>query len=670
MPAASADQQCALPVKKIRTRVGSFVVLWERSSRGKPDVRESGRSGRPAGRKAVQVLGIARSTTAPDVQTLGRANITQGEQMVRRSCFLALVLFGAATRAEADPPDVLLVVVHDDPSVAGSLQQRLEARVSVAPEITLLASAEVASLSAGSAKTGSNTATIEALLDRAREAYHDDRASIAEAHVGEAAALLKQIAFPPFDRARILLWRTALLAKKDEVLAEGEARKLLRVAPDYQVDLDVFPPSLSKLIERVRASEPRAATVVLSGLPRGASAWIDGRPASQRWLVAPGSHWLHVEGPGFRSLDRPFDATGDVALSAGLAPAFSPNLGSPLVSFALGKELNDKERTEVWGLLFRAKADVIAVVARADGGLRARIFRGGPSTPPSGVVAFTSEGEKALSEWIVTSIVQGPARSAELAAVAASRAPSGSVTAHAGLAAVTRAWRVSSVDGGRFVADFSGAGPAVAGQIRWRNVVGDFRAGFVDFGSQRRSFELSDGSRANATGGSTASIRLDSGYRLALSRRDAAPSITAFAGGTFDRHEAGPLRDSTGDLHLLPSWQRYSVEVGGRGEVPVVVLAKVRPAVLRVQASASPWGNWHTAPAQALGSPRPFTSLSWGAAVDVGLLRHWRLALDYAGSANTIQFGGAGTAPVDPPLRRVTASERIDTLQLSLGKEF
>lgn len=591
--------------------------------------------------------------------------------MARRSSILALLLIGTAAEANAGQRAVVVVSVHDDPSVAGSLQQRLEARVGVASGIRLRPSAEVASLYAGLPKADSSPAPIEALLDRAREAYWGDQVSVAEARVEEAAALLDRMGtFPPFDSAKISIWRTALLAKKDEVVADGEARKLLSVAPDIQVDLDVFPPSLSNLIEQVRVSQPRAATVVLSGLPRGARAWIDGRPASQRWLVAPGSHRLHVEGRGFRSIDHSFEATGDVTLSAGLAPALSPELGSILASFARGGDLNDKERTAVWELLFRAKADAIAVVARADGGLRARIFMGRTSTAPSGIVALTNDGEKSLADWIIMSITQVPTKPIPPAGVAARRGPSDSVTFQGGLAAATRSWRVNGADGGRFVAHFSGGGPSLSAQARWNNAVGVVRANFMDFGSQKQSFELSDDSQASARGGSTASIRLASGYRLTLSRKETTPSFTAFAGGTFDRHAAGSLRDSTGDLGLLPSWERYSLEVGGRGELPVALLPEVRPAVLRLQASASPWGAWHATPADSLGSPRAFTGFSWGAAVDVGLPRRWAVALEYSGNANTISFDGIGSAPVEPQLRRATASERISALRLSFGKEF
>lgn len=592
--------------------------------------------------------------------------------MARRLCILAFLLFGTEADTHAGQPAVIVISVHDDPAVAGPLQQRFEARVGVAPELRLRPSTEVASLHAERSKANS-TSSIRAILDRAREAYWRDHTSVVEECVGEAAALLERMGpFPPFDSAEISMWQIALLAKKDEILAQREAGKLLAVAPDIQVDLDVFPPSLSTLIEGVRRAQPRAVTVEVSGLPHGAIAWIDGRPASHRSLVIPGSHRLHIEGPGFRSVDRAFEATGDVTLSAGLAPALPSELGSVLIAYALGKELNDKELTAVWELLFRAKADAIAVVARADGGLRARIFRGRSSTAPSGTVAFTSDGEKSLAEWIVTSIIQTPQTSTKPttpAGAAARRSPNG-FALQGGLAAMTSSWRVSNADGGRFVARFSGGGPSLAAQSRSHNVIAELRVVFVDFGSRERSFDVGDGSQASAGGGSTASVRLGSGYRFAWSRKDTAPSLTGFAGGSFDRHLAGPLRDSTGDLHLLPSWQRFCVELGVRGELPVVVSASVRPSVVRLQASGTPWGDWRTTPADALGSPRPFTALSWGAVADVGLPHQWALVLEYLGSASTVSFDGVGSAPVDPQLRRATAVERTDTLQLLLGKEF
>lgn len=580
------------------------------------------------------------------------------------SFMIAPLLMGLAGDAFGGQTRVVVLCLHDDPGAAAEAQQRFEALIGVAPQIVLLP----AVLAPESFQIDTERAEVEALLVKVRDAYWADDRSFAEASLADAATRIDKMgAFTAFDRSQITLWQIALLAKHDETSADAEASKLLRLAPNIQVDLAVFPPSVEKRIERIRNSLPRPVSINITGLREGARAWIDGRPADPKWEVLPGSHRLHVEAAGFRTRDEVFTASGDRSVSAALAPALPPRLASALVSFARGGDLGQVDRQDAWGLVFRSKADALIVFARDGAGLRARVFRAAPDAP-SGIVGLNSPGERSLTEWVVRSIAQPPR-----AATAVPSTPSSPKTDFAGgvvrtgLSALNRTWRLKSADG-NFKAAFAGAGVSLTAEARRKSAVGLASASFVDFGSRRRTFELRDGAPASAVGGTGVSLRFGGGARLARGKGSASPSLTATLGGAFDRRAAARIEDAVGDLELMPSWQRFGVEIGGQGELPLMI--RGFPVALRVKGSAMPWGDWRTVPERSLGSPHTYSGFAWGAASSVGLPHRWTMGVEYSGALDTFTFTGTGSAPVEPTLRRVTASERTESVQLSVGKEF
>lgn len=583
---------------------------------------------------------------------------------------LLVALFTCATARASDQLGVLSI--EEDPVAAGGRQQRLEERLRRAPSLVVRSSEEIAAklrpaaiVSGGEAKE-----QIEKLLASAREPYWNADLVLAEARVAEAEILIDAMgSTPSVDRAEIVLWRTAILhGKGDAAAAERELRRLLAIAPDARVDLDAFPPSLAKLVEQVRTSLPDPVPVRFRGAPRGTRVWIDGRPSAEPWRVAPGSHRLHAEAPGFRSIDLSFDARGEVELWLGLAVTLKPHLEQKLRSFASGGEISRADRTDFWELLFRTNLDAFLVVARVEGGVQGRVFARGHASNASAVFPATSDGEKSLTEWAVATLMQS--KGAPVAPRSTANEAPDIWTLHGGLGVFSRSWELRGSNDNRFSASgFSGTGPQLSGTFAYRDIVAEADVGFTTYALQEESIGLDDGASVRAFGGATAAAQVIAGYRFPFRRTAATPSLAVLAGGRFERHESDPLSDSDGDLGLLPSWERFSAEIGARAELPLVFAS--RPHAISLTGSLSPWSSWRITPSHALGrSPTGDPGFAWGGEADLGLSARWACRIGYEGRHSAARLKGIGAAPVDPALRNVRVTNQVHSLYLTIGREI
>lgn len=606
------------------------------------------------------------SHSRPAVRSMGRFP-QQGDGMRLVVSLLALLL---ASSSASGAERIALICLDEDAAAAGGRQQRLERRLRNEKELRTAAEAAVKLAPAAKSAHGQESVVDEILLS-AREAYWSNDLALAESGITSAASAIDAMgSTPSTDRATILLWRAALLlAKGDNSGAQTAAERLLTLAPDAKVDLDVFPPSFAKLVEKVRVSLPAPVSVHFVGMPAGARLWIDGRPAAERWSVARGSHLLRAEAAGFRSIDLSFEAKSDFSIEVGLPLALKPELERTLLVFAAGKEPNTSERTQIWEILFRINADTLLVIARVDGGLRARLFRRGESSAPGAVVPATSDGEKSILEWAISSLassenraegsrpVRLPYRTAKIPCAWA---------VQGGLGISTRAWAVEGAAGGRFAAAFSGVGPMLSGKFARLNVIGEVSAALASYGLKKEPIKMDDGSRVHVGGGSTIFTDIRTGYRFRLGG-ETKSTVVVLAGGSVEHHQAQPLEDSVGDVGLLPSWDRASLDLGARAEVPLMVLTI--PAVLSFNGRGSPWSRWRTS--DALGSsPTASPEFAWGASLDFEVGTKLVCGLAYDGHRRALSFEGTGKSPLDPPLRDAKATEQVHVLQVTIGKEF
>lgn len=409
----------------------------------------------------------------------------------------SLVCLAASSGEAAE--QLAVFYLEEDPAVAGEIQQRLEARLrGKMSGGEIRPTADVAARLAPPAPKGSGVETkkVEENLLEARKSFWNADLVGTEMRITRAESTIDAMgSFPSVDRANVVIWRAALLlAKEDASGAEREVARLLALAPDAKVDLDVFPPSLGKLVERVRDSLPKPVIVNVRGLPKGSRLWIDNRPAAAQWSVAPGSHRLHVEAPGFRSVDLPFDAKSDLSLSIPLPIAVAPALEQKLIAFANGAALSERERVQVWEIVFRvAGGDAIFVATRTAGGLHGRLFYRGVSSRTSATVSSTNEGEESLAEWAAATLVS--MRSAHSTAVStAKRFERGdTLKVRGGFGFSSRAWHLDGSDGGRFTADFSGVGPWAMTSVSRHGIVADATASLAEYGLRRETVTLGRG---------------------------------------------------------------------------------------------------------------------------------------------------------------------------------
>ena len=572
---------------------------------------------------------------------------------------LGLLLVAVAATANAAPkkPTALaVIVVHDDDRIAGEVQQRLESKVGVSSDIRLRPSSSLVVSTV--AREDGTAKRVEAILTKAKDAYWEEQLDLALTLVREAEGELRESRYHSFDTARISQWRAALLlAKQDEFAADRETRAALAIAPDMQVDLDIFRPSVAKLFERIRAATPQGVAVSIAGAPAGARFWIDERIVGARTVVTPGAHRLHVEANGYRTLDHAIDVTSSVTIQAGMAPALPAKTSAILIAFAGGKTLDDNDRATLSELLARSKADAVAVVARSENGLRARTFDGKQAVPPSGAVPQTAAGESSRVEWSLASVGGAPAGRA---------AARMEWSAQAGVVAASRSWELRSADGGRLSLGYSGSGAGLDLRARQRAVRIEASGAYVDFGSKKEQVDLG-ATQATAAGGSMLSGRIGAGYELSAGRVAIVPGI-AFA---LDHFDSAHLRDQDGDLGLLPSMQRVALDAQARVDLPLSLVPNARPAVFSLHGAVSPWSSWRTTPAKSLGeSSTGDVSFGWGASMNVGLPKQWATRIAYDGHRRSVTFDGTGSAPVDPTVRDARGVEVRHAVSVSFGRDF
>lgn len=596
----------------------------------------------------------------------------------------------------AAPPRVGVVAVGGDAGAAGELQRAIELRLGTSRKVIVAGTAEIATtLSPGPQNAPGAVRPVDpalqkeaaGLLRQATDAYYEDRAAVALDRLAALAALQDRTnAFPVSERVRLLLWRTAVfLALKDEAQAESEALAALTLNPDLKVDLNEFRPSVRDAIDRVRGRGFRTATVVVSGLPPGAQLELDDRPVTAPFRATLGRHRLTARAPGRREVVRTFDVQSDVSIPMTLPVSTDAATESVLSALAGSAELTREQRTLTEEIISRLKLDYL-VVARPDGAdARATIVnaKGGALAAPAGnasAVAAWIEGKVAGeaaggSVGVTTPRPPPTARATPPPGAVARRPRTGSspglaIAASGGLLWSSRTRTLSGKDAGDFETSFGGAGPRVVVDASMGSPFARVEAAFLSYGMSTLDVTMPDGSKEQVTGGSTTMGRLHVGWRQSFGRGepDAAPSVWAGVGGSFEQHGATDVADDSGDIGLLTSYSRTAVELAAGGRYPFG--GAMQPA-LSAGLVVAPVSTWSESPADTTGkNAAPGLALGWNLGVAFQATRKIGVSVEYGGAMRSVAFEGEAAPPVDPALTDATIRESFHFFGATAGYRF
>lgn len=590
---------------------------------------------------------------------------------------LLLPLLAQGPAAPAAGHRVGVVGLGSDAAAAGELQRSLEMEAFSLPKISLkggsdLASALAAPSPAPSALSGPDAATLKQsadLLQQVSDAYFQDRAAVALEKLGALSALQERSGnFPAAEKVRVALWRTAVyLALSDPLQAEQEAGNALVLAPDLQVDLNEFKPSVKAVVDGVKSRGLHLVSVVVSGLPAGAQLTVDDRPVPPRFQVPAGKHRLAATAPKRRPVAKTLDVAADTSIPMVLPVAVDPAL-EQILDLAVWSGNAPDARTRAL-LATRLGVDWLVVVAEHDDPkpeARAAMIGllPGAGSGVSPVVPLTGAGA-ALTPWLegVLRANVSDARAPVAARPREPRAPAElALAADAGMV-----WSSRTESLGAFRASFSGAGPAIAAGASKGPLAGGLDVSYVSYALSTLEVTRADGSRQSVPGGSSLAVTASGGWRHLFGAGDeeGSPSLFAGLGLGFARHDATDVTDSSGTaLGLLPAWQRIAVDARARARVPVGGgLAAVAGAAV------SPVALYSETPSKSSGaSPKPGLGLAWEAGLG------WqptgsRLTLDARYSGATARTAFSGPAKTST-ISGATRTEDLTTLSLTARWRF
>lgn len=640
-----------------------------------------------------------------------------------------LLLTSVARAAPADAGRrVGVIAVGADAAAAGELQRELELRLAAAPRVTLHGGNDLAP-AIGRAGTATPASGPDAqkmreaadLLQKASDAYYEDRAAFALDRLGALAALHERTGnFPVGERVRLLLWRTAVfLALKDEPQAETEALAALTLNPELKVDLNEFRPSVKEIVEKVRGRGLRMVTVVVNGLSAGATLRLDDRAVSPRFQAPIGKHRLVASAMGRRDVGRTFDAAGDLSIPMTLPIALEPALETTLSGIVWRGQPSSQDAPILTGLATRLGVDWLVVAAtRTDPASESRVVLislAGGSSFASPQLAIGSGTNAALATWTDSRLASDltgaiaavavatpspvstatPAPTATPVAVAvaiatprprpaptaAPRVPPARRRAASGENVVLGArggvlWldRTRTISGGgeSFTTEFGGVGPRITADASRGMFFGEVEAAFLSYGISTLDVKLPDGSKTTVSGGSSLVARLGGGWRHAFGDGDwdGSTVVRAGLGLVRETHSAEDVKDSSNQpLRLLTSYDRNGLELRVDGRLPFPDVT-FRPAITGGLA-VGPAIGFSESPKGATGTS-PAAGPEFGAHLGVELAPMERLgvAFEILASMRDTKFKGTAQAPLNTAIRNATMSESFQGTALTARYRF
>ena len=646
------------------------------------------------------------------------------------SVTLAVTTLLLTSVARAAPGDAVrrvgVIAVGADAAAAGELQRELELRLAAAPRVTLRGGNDLAPVIGRSglatAAAGPDAQKLRDgadLLQKASDAYYEDRAAFALDRLGALGALHERAGnFPVAEHVRLLLWRTAVfLALKDEPQAEAEALAALTLSPELKVDLNEFRPSVKEMVDKVRGRGLRMVTVVVNGLPAGATLRLDDRAVTPRFQAPTGKHRLVASAAGRRDVGRTFDAAGDLSIPMTLPIALDPSLDAALSGIVWRGQPSTQDVPLLAGLATRLGVDWLVVAAtRSDPASESRVVVLSPSGGPvfaSPQLAIGAGTNAALATWTDSRLASELTGAAAAVAVAtpspvptATPAPAGTPVAvaiatprprpaptaaphfpparrHAasseGVVLGARGgllWldRTRTISGGgeSFKTGFGGVGPRITADASRGMFFGELEAAFLSYGISTLDVKLPDGSKKTVGGGSSLVARLGGGWRHAFGRGDwdGSPLVRAGLGVVHESHSAEDVKDASNQsLKLLTSYDRNGLELRVDGRFPFPDVS-FRPAITGGLA-VGPAIGFSESPKGATGTS-PAAGPEFGAHLGVELapLERLGVAFEILASMRDTKFKGTAQAPLSTAIRNATMSESFQGAALTARYRF
>lgn len=553
-----------------------------------------------------------------------------------------------------------VVISGPDPVAAGSLQRRIEARLSgvasgadvLAPRLASTGTPRAPVVDAAMQQEG------DRLIAAAERAYYEGDVNGALAQLSDLERIVAESpGMPVRTRARLLVWRAAIFLEKagTHPAAESPLREALAIAPNLVVDERSYPPLVVALAARVKRSL-KTVQVVVTGLPADARVRIDDAdvPASGgTWkvMVPAGRHRLQAWGPGRELVTTMFEAAADTTIAVSLPLALEPAEAQAFAAIASGRGGADA----LAPLSARLRVNTIAGVVRTPAGLAGFLWhRGKVEAAP--VSPATAAGEIAIADWIAARLRE---RNATLARGSAPPARMGWAVS-AGLAGGARSREANG--GSSYAATFGGAGAtaAVSGRVgRW---IGLGEMTWLSYGFSPVTADLPDGRSASGDGGTTIAGELAAGWQLL--RPESAPSVFAAAGMGFERHTATDLRTGGAELGFFPSHTRMSLDVHGGGRYPL------RALVLEGRLTVRPFSTWSEDPAGFTGRD-PVAEPAFAARLGASRQRGaWLFSARYELARRTISFSGDAQAPLATPLHDAVVTETLHGFALQAALRY
>lgn len=510
-------------------------------------------------------------------------------------------------------------------------------------------------------------------LEQARDAYYDDRLADALDHLNKVEAQHDSDWVPATKRLELALWYAAVyLGLQDDASAHTQAERAVALRPEMEVNTRVFPPSVARLVDEIQKATPGSATILLQGIPEGASVLVDGLTAEgDRPTVAVGRHYVWVLAPGYAAAAQTVDVDGDVVAKFSLkSGSGGTQKSADLAKLAPFKSVVERGGTQrsserkLKALSSKVSAPVIVLVlAQRVAGMERRAF---VWTPKGGATSLsyprTPDGENDVVAWTAKETERV---AADAGTIAVDPTPSGGSTnidANVVVAVRSRSLRSQADGGSEFVTQFVGVGPQVDIDTRLGPIAILVSGRYLSFAVSSVELELQDGSTGLANGGGLISARAGIGYPLSFGGVWILPSVA----GRADVHFADDVVGPTGDpLGMLTSYRFIGFDFR--------LAAGVSVGSLRLSAfgGVAPTGSWVEDPQLVSGSePRVSPTGDWGLRAAYATSTGWDIGVQYQGMTREVYLSGPASAPVSPQIVDAGIGESVHAFMLTAVRGF
>ncbi len=571
----------------------------------------------------------------------------------------AASLSAAARDARAaENPRVGVLAVGPHTASTGRLQRAIDTALSTQPGIVHVPAAELAAkIAFAEIRVAADTAPLRKqaadLVAQASRAYDEDQIPVALERLKSAAAIYDKVDEAWMaDRLRLHLLRaTVQIGSGDSAGAEASVRELLALDAKHVVDLNLYPPPVAALVERVRA-KLLPVTITLQGAPPGAEVRVDDKVTSASVSLPAGRHYVSVTATGFRPLIRAINVQADTTVDLSSPIALKRDDVRALTALSAGppKEKSDGAKDPLAELAAAAELDVMIVLAARASfptEVRAMVWKKSKPSEPSRIPKPLSvpdpesnpRGLTPLLTWISDEL-EALRKSLEEKEARTSAAAWGSdggsigVVTRGGLAVALWGRSFTEGDADAVVAKMTGAGPRVEAAVSWKGLVLALDAALYSYAITTVEAQLPEGESDTKQGGTMNRISTAVGYRKAVAD---SVSLGGFVGYQIEGYKAIPLEKEYGDRPLFTDTSMSGIAVRAEGSY---WLGAARLAITGGAGVLLP--QWKETPADISGTDQTASiAPTWRLGLDWAPRDRWRMGLDLGGELRTVSLESA-----------------------------